>query len=124
MLSSLLNFNYRQFLKWCLANVGMVTDLANLVQAFAAAPGWQSRWDILHEIGNLLLKSKPVDVPTEEGGVSAFAFSDEAKLEAELNARLAEGGYSVQAWDGHRIRKIWDTLQPFLPILLQLIQAA
>ena len=105
--------NYRKFLQILLGNLDKLDDLMALASEFAAAPTLAARWDVIYQIGKLFLA---MDIP--EGEISTFADLDIAALEDKIQCELATKGYTAQAWDGTRLRKLFDNL---LPVLIQIL---
>lgn len=108
---------YRDFLRWCLANIQLVPQLVKLLTSLGSSRDVAANWEIIKQIGDLFLAS----INPGDSGYSPFYVDDVDTLEAELIQHLSVNGMSVQAWDGTRIRKIWEGIQPLLPILLQLL---
>lgn len=112
-------FNYRYLLDWIRRNFGKLDELFILADELRIAVR-DGVWPIIKQIGDLFAES---DLPAA-GGLRALAEHDTDHLEAEILAALAGNKLSVQAWDGSRLRKLFDTLLPvmttLLPILLEL----
>lgn len=121
MAVSIHSINYRFFLKFLYANLEKLDDLMALAAEFAGAATMQARWEAIKKIGDLFASAKE----PEDDAIAAFQTETDEALEAKVLAAMqASGnGYSAQAWDGSRLRRIWDTIQPFLPILIGLLQA-
>lgn len=107
--------SYANFLKFLVGNLDKLDDLMQLAADFASAVTLEARWEIIYEIGKLFLAAKET---ADQDAVTAFQADDIAALESQINAKLAETGYAAQAWDGTRLRKLFDTL---LPVLIQIL---
>ena len=111
---------YRYLLNFILANLDKLDDLMALAAELTGAQTASERLDVLYKIGKLFLSAEQ---PSTDQ-VSAFGQSSIDDLEAKVCLEMSSKGYSAQAWDGSRLRNLFDTLLPALVQLLPILLAA
>lgn len=125
--------NYRAFLQWLLSHADLIPQLFKLATDVFSAPTLLDKWNSLKSIGNLLV---PVldDMPTEIVTTSEVTLTamEEADLAAEIEelelAIVGElqhrgsacGKMTALAWDGSKLKKLFEVVQLVLPLLLSL----
>lgn len=105
---------YRNFLRIILGNLDKLDDLMALASELVAAGTIAEKWEVIYQIGKLLLA---MDIP-ELSPITTFADLDVKELESQIQNELAGKGYAAQAWDGTRLRRLFDSV---LPVLIQIL---
>lgn len=115
-----MTITYGWFLNWIKLNVTKFDDLVVLIYDLVKFDNLKAAWSTIKQIGDMLIDST---LP-ESGNFSVFSVEDNDALEKEVIAALSASGYSAQAWDGSRLRKIFDMIAPTLQLLLPILLAA
>lgn len=109
---------YRHFLQILLGNLDKLDDLMALAAELVAAETIAAKWEVIYQIGILLLA---MNLPSPDA-ITTFEALDVDALEQKIQAELGAKGYAAAAWDGTRLRRLFDSLLPvmiqILPILL------
>lgn len=112
--------NYSGFLMLLLSNISVLPTLLALGKKFLETTDVAGKIDVLKEILDAL---KPLAGAIIGPQVASTA--SEADLESQVCAAYAAmpkaAGVEVQAFDGSRLRKLFEIVGPLLPTLLQLL---